>query len=141
MEHCRNFAGLRKFRNLQNFTGCEILQLAKSFSCCHYSSSYHCSLSYAFLLFDSFVTFWFASHFTLYVIVIVHVIWYFCLSWWLYKPFVHTVKRDFLSSEYIFGAHGQFCLLLLFAPLFFHFLSFFSDTKHPLRMTTQGMVG
>ena len=28
-----------------------------------------------FTLFDSFVTFWFASYFTLYVIVIVHVIW------------------------------------------------------------------
>ena len=29
MEQCRNFAGLRKFCNLQNFAGCEISQPAK----------------------------------------------------------------------------------------------------------------
>ena len=27
--HCKNFVGLRKFRNLQNFTGCENLQSAE----------------------------------------------------------------------------------------------------------------
>ena len=39
--------------------------------------TFHCTIHFPapFYLFDSFVTFWFASHFTLYVIVIVHVIW------------------------------------------------------------------
>ena len=41
------------------------------------SFTFHCTVHFPtpFYLFASFVTFWFASHFSLYVIVTVHVIW------------------------------------------------------------------
>ena len=62
-EEKKQKAGLRNFRNLRIFAGCEIV----SYATVHFLGPFY--------LFGSFVTFWFASHFTLYVIVIVHVIW------------------------------------------------------------------
>ena len=56
-------------------------------------------------------------------------------------PIVHTETEDFFSLNKLLGPKGSSFLAFL---LFSHFLSFcstFSVAKHPLRMTTQRMVG
>ena len=64
------------FCDLQIFVGCEFSQCCETnFSAATVQVHVTVHLSCAFDLFDSFVTFWFASHFTFYVIVVVHVFW------------------------------------------------------------------
>ena len=68
LELAGNLVGLRNFRNLQNFAGCEFSQVAKLPPCALFTSfaTIHPALLNSccpFALFDSFVTFWFSSFF------------------------------------------------------------------------------
>ena len=69
-----------------------------SYSAVHSSSIVHLAahvlLHFTLLLF--LLHFFVSSHLVLVIVKCFCCFWYFHLSWWLYKPFVYTVKISFL---------------------------------------------
>ena len=140
----RNWSCRKIFACCEIFTGC-IVHPAKFPSCCHCSS---CSTVHHFAtihLYCCFTLFLFCYNF-LFLPILSLVITFdfgsFCNFAWLgqYISSYTIIKDNFLLINKIGGNLSAVPLLFFFL----HFPSFslpFSAAKHPLRMTTQGMVG
>ena len=128
MEHCRNFAGLQKFRNLPNAFPTAIV---------HLHATVH--LSCCFTLFPFYYNFFFLPILS---IVIAFDFGSFCIFAWLgqYISSCTVIKDNFCSVIKLAGSF-QLSHFFSFSPIFSHFLSTFSLAKHPPRMKTRRMSG
>ena len=108
MEHCEIWF-LQHCSQLQYCS-----QLQHCSSCSPYSPAFH-----AFVVFVA--IFLVSSHLVLVIVKCFCCFWYFHLSWWLYKPFVYTVKRDVLAVNKIRAPVLPF---FFFSLIFSPFLSY-----------------